>query len=295
MAHHLQPVDHPRRNARPSLGHRPSGGAKQVDQVEHILQRQGVVHRAALELPAIGENLLRHLLLKNRHALAQPALGFPAGKEQSGEHQRLGVGEQVIAKQVKLQPPRQVARLHREAMHALGRQGIASQRPLDPIDDTHRCRIGLPARTASRRILAHPLRHQHYMQRVAQRGILRVEVIEIVQVVAPQLGQRRIIPGAGTQFVGLVEETKAPGIEQARLAPRRELPLPRAGPQRRRRPRIGRRANQAEPQPPVDLDRLQMADRVPVTQAQAPMLKARPSSSQPYTLIPRWTSLPLPP
>jgi hypothetical protein len=69
MAHHRQPGDHPcAAIARPGLGHRPSGGAQQVDQVEHILQRQRVVHRAALELAPVGENLLRHLLLKNRHA-----------------------------------------------------------------------------------------------------------------------------------------------------------------------------------------------------------------------------------
>jgi hypothetical protein len=106
------------------------------------------------------------------------------------------------------------------------------------------------------------------MQRAARRRILRVQVVEIVQVVAPQLRQRRVVPGAGAQFVGLVQERRsARPSSQARLAPRRERPRARAGLATRGAGReVRRRANQPEPQPPVDLDRLQMADRVPVTQ-----------------------------
>ena len=61
MAHGHEPRAHrpgqhapPRRN-----GHAIRGG--EIAQVEHVLERQRVVHRAALELTSVRENLLAHL------------------------------------------------------------------------------------------------------------------------------------------------------------------------------------------------------------------------------------------
>ena len=86
-----------------------------VEQVEHVLERERVVHRAALELAAVGEDLLGQLAGEDVRAAAQPGVGFAAGEEEAGDDERLGVGEQVVAEQVRLEPLRQPARLHGEA------------------------------------------------------------------------------------------------------------------------------------------------------------------------------------
>src|SRR5690606_13200321 len=48
-------------------------GATHVDEVEHVLEGEGVVHRAALELAAVSEYLLGNLAVEDLQPSVQPS------------------------------------------------------------------------------------------------------------------------------------------------------------------------------------------------------------------------------
>ena len=65
MAHGSQPAQHPVcdvsnpfRQPLPPVSQRLGTGREEIEQVQQVLQNDGVVHRAQLEMPAIRENLL---------------------------------------------------------------------------------------------------------------------------------------------------------------------------------------------------------------------------------------------
>ncbi len=151
----------------PGHGEQPRISPGQIDQVQHIFQQEGVIHRATLEVPAIRHDLLRQLPPQQPLAQCQPRRWLPRhgarrplqpNEKGPGEDQGLGIGEQMIAQQVIFQPPAQPARLDGQAVLALRGQcpRPLCQRPLDPVDDAQRGRIGLPAIANPRRVLVHP-------------------------------------------------------------------------------------------------------------------------------------------
>ncbi len=113
-------------------------------------------------------------------------------------------------------------------------------------------------------ILNNPARHKSAMPRHPRRSSVGIQVIEIMQVVKPQLGPVGAVPIRRNRGLALHRqkaERRRPGH---RGVARATHPATFCPPQCRRRPLIGRRPMQAKPQPPIDLDRLQMAKGVPI-------------------------------
>ena len=275
VRHAAQPVKHARgRFAQPRRQrmHRRFGrrsGADDVQQVEQVFQRQRVVHRAALELAAIGQDLLGQFTPQNGQPAREPGLRFGTVEVQACHHQRLGVGEEVVAQQMPFEPAAQPARLRGQAVEP-SRLGdttcsVSQQEPLDPVDDAQRGRVRFPAAAVTRRVFGDPACHQRALRGRALRGAVSVEVVEVVQVVSPQTLQLWIVPGgrAAGQRVLDIQEAKARRPHQRRLAPRRHGPNAGGAAQRRCRPQVGPRLVQAEPHAAPDLLGAQVAHRAP--------------------------------
>ena len=173
------------------------GRDHQVQQVQHVLENNGVVHRAALEVATIGKNLLRQLAVEKAQARMEPAFGFGTGEEQAGVDQRLGVGEQVVAQQMALQAAGEITNLDRQTVEPSRFQGIARPRPLNPVDDAQRQRVRLPAVAMTRRIVGDPAGDQGALPVPAFRRAFCVEVVEVMQVVQPEFVPVRPVPVGG--------------------------------------------------------------------------------------------------
>src|SRR6185436_18354310 len=101
----------------------------------------------------------------------------------------------------------QPTHLYRETLLRIGRKRRTRQRPLDPVRDASRDRVGLPAVAVSRRVLADPARYQRFVPRTPRRGIDGTQIVEVVRVVEPQFLSPRIVPARGRiEITGLVEE-----------------------------------------------------------------------------------------
>jgi hypothetical protein len=120
-------------------------GAHHIDEVKHVLNRECVVHRTALELTAVREDLLRNLRAQNAQSGFAPGIGFRTLKVESGEDQRLGVDKQVVPEQMPLKTSCKPARLDREARNHFLTRRVTCADPLDPVHDAQRCRIRLPS------------------------------------------------------------------------------------------------------------------------------------------------------
>ena len=157
-------------------------------------------------MPAICQDLLRQLDLQELSALFQPARTFGSVKERSGKEKRLRVLEEVVGSKVLFEPPLERQRLHVQAGddavdgRTSGRRIFAdlfqalsiSGEELQPVDDSQRQRVGLPAGLAARRVAIAPV--QRDSERRAQQalvfGIREVHIQEmaVIQVVVPKLG-----------------------------------------------------------------------------------------------------------
>lgn len=71
-----------------------------------------MVHRAQLEVPAVGEDLLVQFGVQDGRATPEPLGRMLAVEEAPGKRQRLRVFEQVVAQQVRLHLLREKMRLH---------------------------------------------------------------------------------------------------------------------------------------------------------------------------------------
>ena len=271
MGHVRQPAPHPLRRRAPRFHCRiredSRTGRCQIDQVEQVLEDERVVHRAPLEVAAVGENLLRDLAPQDRKPHAQPSVGFVARKKRAGEHQRLGIGEQVIAEKMPFQPCAQKPGLDGQAAERGRTERLARQRPLAPVHDAQRQRIRLPAAPRAGRVLGDPAIDEIPVPAGAGFRAARVEIVEIMKVVAPEPVAFGPVPvGGPVEPAGCVEEHHFVRTAHRRMLRRRRLPDACAGAQVRRRPRVRPRHVEAVPCAPVDLDRAKMADRVPEAQ-----------------------------
>ena len=152
MRHHGQPVSHAHGDVWQFVHKRPMPirdrvrkSPRDIAQVGHVLQRQRMIHGAALELSAIWQDLFRHLRGQNGKAALEPAFGFGPVEIEPGKHERFSIGKQMIAEQMPFQPPSQPSCLHRKAMTTRLAQDVARERPLDPVHDPQRGRIRLPS------------------------------------------------------------------------------------------------------------------------------------------------------
>src|SRR5262249_47450205 len=140
MRHRTEPSQHPARQPLPTIkqlrGNAFSEDSPQRERIEESLQDGRVVHRAALEVAAVGEYLLWELCLEDAQSRVQPLLRLGAVKKKRGKHERLGIGEQVITEQMVFQPNPQAAHLIRETALRRNRETGFGTGPLDPIYDS---------------------------------------------------------------------------------------------------------------------------------------------------------------
>ena len=171
----------------------------------------------------------------------------------------------MIAEQVRFDPAREPPDLYGQALDALRRERVTTQGPLDPVDDSERRGVRLPPGAARRRILAHPASQQLVMPGGPARRVTGVEVVEVVEMVAPQPAEPGIVPAVFRQLARVVEELEAPRSMHAGGPLGTGHPGARCGVSAGGRgPQIHARTGQPEPDSPVQLDRLQVADGIPV-------------------------------
>lgn len=134
VGHGLQPAEHPLSDGAPvGAGYRTFPGrhaVRQIHQIQHILEDNGVVHRTALEVAAIAQDLFGEFAVQQAQPGSPPAFRFGAGEKQAGVDQRLGVGEQVIAQQMMLQATGEVTRLDRQTAHPGRFQQVSRPAPI---------------------------------------------------------------------------------------------------------------------------------------------------------------------
>ena len=184
---------------------------EQVHHVEDVLEHDAVVHRAALVMPAVGEQLPGALLHHQRHATRKPARRRRAGEERTAEHQRLRVLQQVVRAEMKLQVALEPGELQREAREPRRLRLQAPGEGLDPVHRAQRDRVGLPGIHAPRRVARDPAPDQRRPLR--RREARCAQVIHVVQVVAPELRLAAAAPvdRIQRQAMGVVEEGEVAG------------------------------------------------------------------------------------
>jgi len=186
---------------------------------------------------SIGEDLFGNLLFQDAQALPQPGLAIEVRPRKD---QSLGIGKKVICKQVVFDGLGKVLRLRREAFF------VERQPGLDPVDDSQRERIRLPPVPVTGLVFADPFPHE-----------MGLGVLEVVQIVKPELGDARVVPRL--DLPDLVEKPESPRARSW------ILPLDNWHPMSRRfaDANTRRTASRSPPiDPAVDLNRLQMADGV---------------------------------
>src|SRR5205807_1347217 len=135
-------------------------------------------------MPAIRQDLFRQLDLQELSALFQPARTFGSVKERSGKEKRLRVLEEVVGSKVLFEPPLERQRLHvqagddavdgrtsRRRIFAEFFQALTiSGEELQPVDDSQRQRVGLPAGLTTRLLVIAPV--QRHSERRAQQSLV---------------------------------------------------------------------------------------------------------------------------
>ena len=177
--------------------------------------RARVVHRRALEVAAVGKHLLGQLARQHRVARGEPALGLRAGEARAAQRQRSAVLQQVVAEQMVLEVRREPfgLQLHRPPQRAAQRGvlcaalGVEAEEVAAPDAEPQRDRVRLPAHlAAAQRVCRDPVEHQRARRLVGERE----EVLEVVEVVGPQLRQALGRPARReAQLLAAVQELEA--------------------------------------------------------------------------------------
>ena len=230
--HGLEPARHAAggRGQRRQLGvrqrHTGSRRAGERHAVEQVLQHEGVVERAPLDVAAVLQHLSRNLRPQERARLSAPP--GPLGVvEQEPEHEeRPGVLDQVVAPEVVFEVAGQEAALRGERGDQrreppLGfdrrREGAQGRRPARHAQGE---RIGLPAGATPGRVGADPVVDERprplggpRVETLARRQRERGDVLAVVKVVPPQARHagRAPVDGSATALEGLLQEGEAPG------------------------------------------------------------------------------------
>src|SRR5205823_11541794 len=119
-------------------------GCTQEPDFGQVFEDLGVIHRRALEVPAVGENLLVQFLLKQIFTLCPPSDTAGCLQKRSGKQQCLDVLQEVISQEVFFEPPFERCHLDDQALEqsvdfppfyqSLQRLSVPGQK-LQPIDD----------------------------------------------------------------------------------------------------------------------------------------------------------------
>ncbi len=267
MAHGGQPADHGLGAGPPAL---PEGvAAEQVEvhrgklaEVDHVLEGEHVVHRRQLEMAAVGQDLFRQFPVEDGEPGPQPEIGFRALEEAAGENERPRIGEEMVAEQVPFERPRQDAGLQDQAPQRILAEITAFQRPRDPVPDPPRQRIGFPADALHRRVFGQPAGDQRAVPIGAPAGALGEQVVEIVQMVEPELRAVGVVPAGALGQVALLGKQQQPAGTGHRRGTSRASPP--ASPSRALRQVGGRKIDplrQASGQAVGELHRFQVEDR----------------------------------
>ena len=240
MAHRIEPCQHPRRQRAPLLALHTDLCREQfaeLDQIQHVFENHGVVHRAEFEMRAVVENLLGEFRLQQSEPGPQPAIGFVTRKQTAGKHQRLGIGQKMIAEQMIFERGAENAHLRREALPRRRIEFVTRERPCDPVHDPQRGRIRLPTIARGRWIFQNPARHHVAMPWQSTGCAFGAQIVEIMQIVEPELGCIRPVPAGGVlQLAVLADESKSLRRQQAGQAAGAVAPHRWRRAQRRRRP-----------------------------------------------------------
>ena len=89
----------------------------------------------------------------------------------------------MVAEQVPLQATGQISHLDGQAVDPALFQPVPGKSPLDPVDDAERRRIGLPTVPDTGRVVADPALYQSTMPTPLLIRCIRVEDVEVVQVI----------------------------------------------------------------------------------------------------------------
>lgn len=160
-----------------------TAGAGEIHNIQKVLKHDRVIHWTAFDVSTVREDLLRKLLLEYLPPMGEPPICLRAPEETAGEKKCLRVREQMIAEQVRLQTTGEITRLDSKAVHRAVREPVPGHRPLDPIDNTQRGRIRLPANAYTWRVLGDPAQNKHLVPLSPRCSARGDQVVEIVQVV----------------------------------------------------------------------------------------------------------------
>src|SRR3990167_4403011 len=100
-------------------------------------------------------------------------------------------------------------------MEALLWHRITSQSPFDPVDYAKRSWIRLPSRSLRRVVFQNPSGQQRFVPTCAGLRSFSIQIVEVVEIIAPEIIYCRVIPVFGGNKRALfVEEAEYPRIEQ---------------------------------------------------------------------------------
>lgn len=156
-------------------------------------------------------------------------------------------------------------RLNGKTMDAGLWQFITRQSPLHPVHYPKRGRIRLPTRTCRRWIIFNPARQNVPLPLCSGRCVPGIKVIKIMLVITPQLFPLCPIPTNRRYVAVFPEEQKIPGPRQARLPASRHCPAPTGRANIGWRGKVRTRLVKPEPEPAVELNRLEITQGIPVT------------------------------
>ena len=173
---------------------------------QHVLEDHLVVHRAQLEMHAVGKDLLPSLPLEQGQGDIQRAV---VPEIQGAQHERLEVLEVMVREEVLLQMPGEVRVLARQGpVQVVDERSVALQGVLElavecePVHEPHRDGVGIPAGSgADAAVRADPRPNDRL--RLGQAplvGAVEValgqgqEVLAVVQVELPERGRQASVP-----------------------------------------------------------------------------------------------------
>lgn len=171
----------------------------------------------------------------------------------------------MVAEDVVLKAAAQAPGLDGQAVdHVLSRR-VAGLEPFHPVHDAQRRRVGLPAVPVTGRVLGDPALDELPVAGVPLNSAPGVEVVEVVQVIEPELVIALIVPDAGIiDPRALVQEARRVRIKQALLAGQGRYPWPSGVAHGRGRLAWDPRAVEPVPETPPDLPGAQVPNRVEV-------------------------------
>ena len=105
------------------------GGPREVQEVEHALEQQRVIHRTAFDMASVGPDLPIELA-PERIRMAEPRVPIRPLEEESGKHHTEPIREQVVGLEASLGVARQSLGLTRQRVaNPLARGGVQLERP----------------------------------------------------------------------------------------------------------------------------------------------------------------------